>query len=197
VTRGQPAPPYLVVRIGRSVLMVVRRSGLPRRTPGARGLHSSTSQLISAQPQPILVTEATATAHLSDQPEPSCDSNAQIKLTKRAGDTPTSSGVQLTKGAYVELESGRVQAPAWHGSPDRPSTSSPSWVWRPAAASPAHPRSRGLHSSTFQLNVSAFHGLHVSSFRLDVSTFCGLCWEISWAKTFRVEPRSGRLPWFL
>ena len=34
---------------------------------------------------------------------------------------------------------------------------------------------RGLHSSTFLLNVSTFRGLQTSTLRLDVSTFCGLC----------------------
>ena len=40
-------------------------------------------------------------------------------------------------------------------------------------------RGRGLHSSTFLLNVSAFCVLHDSKFRLDVSTPCGLCWELA------------------
>ena len=33
---------------------------------------------------------------------------------------------------------------------------------------------RGLHSSTFQFNVSAFCGLYISNFRLHVICFCGL-----------------------
>ena len=56
-------------------------------------------------------------------------------------------------------------------------------------------RGRGLHSSTFQLNVSIFGGLHASTSRLDVSTFCRLCWELSLAKMVQVELRSGRLLW--
>ena len=32
-----------------------------------------------------------------------------------------------------------------------------------------HPGGRGLHSSTFRLNVSAFYGLHVPTFRLNVT----------------------------
>ena len=54
---------------------------------------------------------------------------------------------------------------------------------------------RGLHLSTFQLNVSAFCELYASTFRLDVSTLCGLCWEVSLAKTSHVKLRSGRLKW--
>ena len=35
----------------------------------------------------------------------------------------------------------------------------------------ARPLIRALHSSTLQLNVSAFYGFHVSTFRLDMSIF--------------------------
>jgi len=56
-------------------------------------------------------------------------------------------------------------------------------------------RGRGLHSSTFQHNVSTFCLQQTSTFRLDVSTFCGLCSEVASAKTSQVELRSGRLLW--
>ena len=39
------------------------------------------------------------------------------------------------------------------------------------AAQPLAPHSRGLHSSTSQLNVSAFWGLHTSTFRLEPEHF--------------------------
>jgi hypothetical protein len=51
---------------------------------------------------------------------------------------------------------------------------------------------RGLHSSRFQLNVSAFCGLHASTFRLDVSTFCGICRVSLVTKSSQVELISGR-----
>jgi len=57
------------------------------------------------------------------------------------------------------------------------------------------PTSRGLHSSTVQLKVSAFCELRASTFRLDVSTFLGLCSETLMTNTPQVEPKSGRLMW--
>jgi len=46
---------------------------------------------------------------------------------------------------------------------------------------------RGLHSSTPQLNVSAFCVLHASASRLDVSTACGLCWVLHGQKRLRLS----------
>jgi len=53
---------------------------------------------------------------------------------------------------------------------------------------------RGLNSSTFQLNVSAFCGQHTSTFPLDVITLFGHVGRSS-AKASQVELRSGRLLW--
>jgi len=57
-------------------------------------------------------------------------------------------------------------------------------LWNVATGQPVHTiasphlHGRGLHSPTFQLNVSAFCGLHASNFRLDVSTCRGLYGEV-------------------
>jgi hypothetical protein len=51
---------------------------------------------------------------------------------------------------------------------------------------------RGLHSSTFQLNLGVFYGPGVSTFRLDATTFCGLRWETLEARTAQIKPRCGR-----
>jgi hypothetical protein len=38
---------------------------------------------------------------------------------------------------------------------------------------------RGLHSSTYELNVSTLCGLHASTFWTGREQFCGQCWEVT------------------
>jgi hypothetical protein len=52
---------------------------------------------------------------------------------------------------------------------------------------------QGITLVNFQLKVNAFCWLRASTFRLDVRTCCGLWWEVSKAKTYEVESKSGRL----
>ena len=58
--------------------------------------------------------------------------------------------------------------------------------------SPSLPLTRGLHSSTLQLNVRTMCGLHQSTCQLDVSTFAGDGGSFFKQKMSHVELRSGR-----
>jgi hypothetical protein len=79
-------------------------------TPARQGL--ITLVHFSAQPEPILVIEATAIVISKLNLIRFCGLNTQHSpVTKRAHDKLRSEDLQPTKGAYIELRSGPVQTP--------------------------------------------------------------------------------------
>ena len=130
----------------------------------------------SAQLEPIVFFVATASVHFPSQPVPFLGHKHTTYPTKLAEDTLTSGGVQPTKGAYVELRSGRVSAPddgygegglSWDAVLADVNGTGKAVAAAPAGGARVNPRKgrgsggRGLHSSTSQLNVSRFsHKTH-------------------------------------
>jgi len=50
-----------------------------------------------------------------------------------------------------------------------------------------------LHGGGHGPRAPFIRGIHSSTFRLDVSTLCGICWVVSVRKAAQVELRSGRV----